>query len=95
MGDIITAQKQSWLTSARAAAEKIEEVRYVVADVLQNWNSRGYATGSTDPLVEANFAGTIFEGLTAAQINDVASTLAAFETWINAGHDDNLSKITS
>jgi len=94
MGDIITAQKQNWLTEAREAAIKMESLRAELISIMQNWTARGYATGAADPIVEANFAGTIFEGMTAAQVNNVASTFAGFETWFTAGQDDNISKIT-
>jgi len=90
MGDIITSQKQEWLKRARTAAQVLIDAREVIRPVMQDWNSRSYLSG----LIEANYAGTEFEGLTKAQLDDVATSLDAFETWIDTGHDDNLSKIT-
>jgi len=90
MGDIITSQKLQWLKDARAAATELETAREKCAEIMQRWASREYLAG----LVESNYAGTEFEGLTKAQLDAVAVTLTGFETWINAGNDDNLSKIT-
>ena len=92
MGDIVLSQKTQWLADARAAAQRAVNLRAEIGALIQQWNSDGYLHAETG-LIEADYTGTVFEGLTKAQLDLVASTFAAYETWINAGHDDILAKI--
>lgn len=93
IADYGTEQKVRFIQDETVLATRIVQLRADILAHTQKWNSRGYVAGGANPIIVADYAGTAYEGLTVAEITAGQTTLAAFETWINAGHDDNLEKL--
>ena len=93
-GDYGKTQKQTFIAEEVALAERIVQLRSDFMAHRQKWNSRGYGSGGANEIVLADYAGTQYEGLTIAQITAGQTSMDSFETWIDAGHDDNFVTLT-
>jgi len=94
---LIESQKNSYLNEVRAVANDVDALRTQAREAVQKWNSLGFASGGANEFVQSDIDGPTgeypFAGLTVAELTACVTTLIAFETWVDAGHDDNLQKI--
>jgi hypothetical protein len=50
-------------------------------DIVQQWQSLGYASGGSDPIIDGDLTG--FNGLTAAQLNSFIGALNVLDNYFN------------
>jgi len=94
---LIQTQKQTYIDDMRQLAEKFDGLRTEAAAMTQKWNSLGFTTGGANEFTQLDIDGPTGEypyaGLTVAELTACVTTAMAFETWYDAGHDDNMQKI--
>jgi uncharacterized protein YxeA len=93
-GDFKETQKLNFLARMQESTEKIVALRAEMEQLTSDYFSRGYNSGGANELVAADLVGTSWENLAIADITAIVTSDQSFETWIDAGHDDNYSKIT-
>jgi len=90
---LINEQKTQFMTDIRAIADLMVLVRERARALDQKWNSLAFGSGGANEFVAADLTGSLFDGLGITNLTNVVTTLQAFETWFNAGHDDNIEKV--
>lgn len=91
---LIDDQKASIVSATRTLANEMARVRDMARGIAQKYASLGLGSGGANELMQADLdAMSGFSGLTVAEYTACITTAEAYETWINAGHDDNMQKI--
>ncbi len=89
---LIDTQKEKVLNKIAELQARFLQVREDCKEVLQVWNSNTMGAGGANEFVDADLTGTQFEGRTAADVIAAMGTIEAFETFYDAGQDDNMTK---
>jgi hypothetical protein len=84
----IDKQKTRYLEGQQTIKQMFDELREKVRQLTQNWNSNGLATAFQIEDLAGDWAGLVVQ-----DIIDGQTTIQAFETWFDAGHDDNMEQI--
>jgi len=90
---LIDDQKATYLSDMRTLANMMVEVREYAKQMDQKWSSLAFSSGEANEFIQADIDATSFSGFTVAQLTSCVTTTQAYETWFNAGHDDNMEKI--
>jgi len=90
---LINDQKSQFLTDMRALAELLDLVRKKAKELDQKWNSLAFGSGGANEFVDGDMTGTTYDGLGVTALTACVTSVQGFETWYNAGHDDNMQKI--
>ena len=91
---LIDNQKSQFCIDVRAMADLMALVRERCRSLDQKWASLGFGSGGTNVIIQADIdAVPEFSGLLVAELTACVTTAQGFETWFNAGHEDNIEKI--
>jgi len=90
---LIDDQKATYLSDMRTLANMMNDVREYAKNMDQKWSSLALGSGGANEFIQADIDATVFSGLTVADLTATVTTAQAYETWFDAGHDDNMRKI--